>query len=199
MRSPINRVLLHPWTNGDETLANGRQTAKIKKQEFKPRFEREKKRSFRHRKTSDRHYPPPASSLFPITSSQKQRNDGEDGHRTTRHRRISLKSQGRRRTSMMMYAGSRSRDRFEWRFDISLLPRAPRYTKHMQTTTRRRQRLQTWKWSFQVSTSDVAILNPYLLSSSETGLDYGIRSWKKHLSDWDRCQKAIGGIYFTKK
>jgi hypothetical protein len=27
----------------------------------------------------------------------------------------------------------------------------------------------------------------------------GIRSWKKHLSDWAQFQEAIGGIYFTKK
>ncbi len=24
-----------------------------------------------------------------------------------------------------------------------------------------------------------------------------LRSWKKHLSDWARCQRAIGGIHFT--
>jgi hypothetical protein len=43
-----------------------------------------------------------------------------------------------------------------------------------------------------VSTSD-------LLSSSGTGVNRGIRSWKKHLSEWARCQKAISGIYFTNK
>jgi hypothetical protein len=52
---------------------------------------------------------------------------------------------------------------------------------------------------FPVSASCVSISKPDLLSSSETGVNSGIRSWKKHLSDWARCQKAIGGIYFTKK
>jgi hypothetical protein len=41
--------------------------------------------------------------------------------------------------------------------------------------------------------------NPDSLSSSETGLNPGIRSWKMHLSEWARCQKAVGGIYFTTK
>jgi hypothetical protein len=45
-------------------------------------------------------------------------------------------------------------------------------------------------WQFQT---------PKSLSSSETGIYPGIRSWKKHLSAWARCQEAIGGIYFTKK
>jgi hypothetical protein len=48
-------------------------------------------------------------------------------------------------------------------------------------------------------TSSVAISNPGLLSSSETGIILGIRSWKQHLSEWAWCQKAIGGIYSTKK
>jgi hypothetical protein len=30
-------------------------------------------------------------------------------------------------------------------------------------------------------------------------LNPGIKSWKMHLSDWARCQKAIDGICFTKK
>ncbi len=37
------------------------------------------------------------------------------------------------------------------------------------------------------------------ISSSETGVNPGTRSWKKHLSEWARCQTAIGGIYVTKK
>ncbi len=45
----------------------------------------------------------------------------------------------------------------------------------------------------------VTISKPDLLSSSKTGVNLGIRSWKKHFSDWARCQTAIGGIYFTKK
>jgi hypothetical protein len=52
---------------------------------------------------------------------------------------------------------------------------------------------------FRVSTSCVTISNPDSLSSSETGDSPGIRSWKKHLSEWARCQKAMGGIYFTQK
>ncbi len=50
-----------------------------------------------------------------------------------------------------------------------------------------------------VSTSCVTIWNPNSLSSSETGVNPEIKSWKKDLYDWARCQKAIGGIYFTKK
>jgi hypothetical protein len=52
---------------------------------------------------------------------------------------------------------------------------------------------------FPVSASCVTIPNPDSLSSSETGVNLGIRSWKKHWSERARCQKAIGGIYFTKK
>ncbi len=50
-----------------------------------------------------------------------------------------------------------------------------------------------------LSGSCVTISNPNSLSSSETGVNSGIRSWKKRLSDWAQCQKAIGGINFTKK
>ncbi len=50
-----------------------------------------------------------------------------------------------------------------------------------------------------VSSCCVTISNPDLPSSSETGVNPGIRSWKEHLSEWARCQEAIGGIYFTKK
>jgi hypothetical protein len=50
-----------------------------------------------------------------------------------------------------------------------------------------------------VSASCVTISNLDSLSTSETGNNSGIRSWKKHSSEWARCQKAIGGIYFTKK
>ncbi len=63
-------------------------------------------------------------------------------------------------------------------------------------------RLQMWMWScagvrelpdnFQTTIDDS-------LSSSETGVNFGIRSWKKHFSEWAWCQKAIGGIYSTKK
>ncbi len=50
-----------------------------------------------------------------------------------------------------------------------------------------------------VSASCVTISNLDLFSSSSTGVNPGIRSWRKHLPDWARCQKAIGGICFTKK
>jgi hypothetical protein len=51
---------------------------------------------------------------------------------------------------------------------------------------------------FSVSGSCVTGSNPDLVSSGETRVNPGIRSWnKKHLSDWVRCQKAIGGVYFT--
>ncbi len=50
-----------------------------------------------------------------------------------------------------------------------------------------------------MSASCVTISNNALLSRSETGVNPGIRRWKKHLSEWARCQKAIGGVYFTKK
>jgi hypothetical protein len=45
-------------------------------------------------------------------------------------------------------------------------------------------------WQFQT---------PICFPAVKTGVNPGIRSWKKHLSDWAWCQKAIGGIYFTKK
>ncbi len=52
---------------------------------------------------------------------------------------------------------------------------------------------------FPVSASCVTILIPDSLWSRETMVYFGIKSWKKHLSDWARCQKAVGGIYFTNK
>jgi hypothetical protein len=62
-------------------------------------------------------------------------------------------------------------------------------------------RLEMWRWScFLVSASCVTISNLHPLSSSETGVNPGIRSWKKHLFEWARCQKAaIGGIYIATK
>jgi hypothetical protein len=51
----------------------------------------------------------------------------------------------------------------------------------------------------QASPSWVTIWNPNSLSSSETGVNPGIRSREKHTSDWAKSQKAIGGIYVTKK
>jgi hypothetical protein len=51
--------------------------------------------------------------------------------------------------------------------------------------------------SIDVKPSSVTFSNPESLSRSNTMLNPGIR-WK-HLSDWARCQKAICGIYFTKK
>jgi hypothetical protein len=57
-----------------------------------------------------------------------------------------------------------------------------------------------WRWSF----SGVRELrddssNPSLLSTWETGVNPGIRSWKKRWYEWAWCQKAIGGIYITKR
>jgi hypothetical protein len=52
---------------------------------------------------------------------------------------------------------------------------------------------------FSVSVGWVTISNPDLLSSCETGVNSGMRSWKKHLSEWALCQKAIGGICFKEK
>jgi hypothetical protein len=52
---------------------------------------------------------------------------------------------------------------------------------------------------FLVSSSCVTYSNPISLSSNETGDNPGIRSWKLQLSDWAQYQKAIGGVYFTKK
>ncbi len=52
---------------------------------------------------------------------------------------------------------------------------------------------------FQVSTSCETISIPKSLSSNETGVNAGIRSWKKHSSEWAWCQRAMGGIYSTKK
>jgi hypothetical protein len=36
------------------------------------------------------------------------------------------------------------------------------------------------------------------LSSTETGINRGVRRWNKHFSEWARCQKALCGICFTK-
>jgi hypothetical protein len=41
--------------------------------------------------------------------------------------------------------------------------------------------------------------NPDSLSSSEEWAYLVIKNSKKHLSKWARCQKAVGGAYFTKK
>ncbi len=51
---------------------------------------------------------------------------------------------------------------------------------------------------FLVFRSCVIFQNPDSLSSSESGVNPVIRSWKK-AHDWAWCQKAIRGIYFTKK
>jgi hypothetical protein len=50
-----------------------------------------------------------------------------------------------------------------------------------------------------VSASWVTIWKPDLLSSCETQVNPVIRSWRKHSSEWVRCQKAIAGIYLIKK
>ncbi len=43
----------------------------------------------------------------------------------------------------------------------------------------------------------VTISNPDSFFISETGVNPEIRSWRKHLSEWARCKKVIGGICFT--
>jgi hypothetical protein len=48
-----------------------------------------------------------------------------------------------------------------------------------------------------VSASWLSSLNPALLSSSETRVNLGIKSWKKCLSESAQCQQAISDIYFT--
>ncbi len=60
-------------------------------------------------------------------------------------------------------------------------------------------RCEEGRWLFSYALKLHDNFEPYLLSSSETGVNSGMRSWKKHLSEWAQCQKAIGGIYFTKK
>jgi hypothetical protein len=50
-----------------------------------------------------------------------------------------------------------------------------------------------------VSASCVTTLNPRSFSSSETMVNPGIRSWKRHLSEWARRQKAVGDIYLKNK
>ncbi len=47
---------------------------------------------------------------------------------------------------------------------------------------------------FQVST-----INVICFQAMKQGFNSGIRSWRKQLSERARCQKGIGGIYFTKK
>jgi hypothetical protein len=41
----------------------------------------------------------------------------------------------------------------------------------------------------------VSLSNPDSLSSSETGVKPGIRSWEKQVSDCTWCQEAFRGIY----
>ncbi len=52
---------------------------------------------------------------------------------------------------------------------------------------------------FRKSSTCVTISNPDLLSSSETGVNTGIRSWKKPWSESARCQEVKCGNDFTKK
>jgi hypothetical protein len=52
---------------------------------------------------------------------------------------------------------------------------------------------------FPVSTSSGKISTRESISSSGTGGRSRNKSCKKHSSEWARCQKAVGGIYFTKK
>jgi hypothetical protein len=54
-------------------------------------------------------------------------------------------------------------------------------------------------YRFEDGHSSVTISNPDSLFSSKAGDSLWIRSGERHLSDWARCQKAIDGIYFTKK
>jgi hypothetical protein len=56
-----------------------------------------------------------------------------------------------------------------------------------------------WKWLYFWCQSCVKIASHDLLSSSETGVNPEIKSWRKILPKWAQCQKTIGGIYFTKK
>ncbi len=60
-------------------------------------------------------------------------------------------------------------------------------------------RLLMWRGSFSGIRKLHDSLNSNSLSSSETGVHPRIWSWKKHLFHRTRCQKAIGGIHFTKK
>jgi hypothetical protein len=43
----------------------------------------------------------------------------------------------------------------------------------------------------------LAIANRTSLSSRETGVNPGINSWKKYLSEWTQCWEVMGGFYFT--
>ncbi len=56
-----------------------------------------------------------------------------------------------------------------------------------------------WRWSFFCVRELRDIFKPQSTFQLWNRVDPGIRSWKKHSSDWARCQKAIGGISFTKK
>ncbi len=61
------------------------------------------------------------------------------------------------------------------------------------------RRLSIWRQSFLVSASYVTIPNRDSLFNIDTGVNPGIRVWKKHIYYWALCQKAIGGICFTQK
>jgi hypothetical protein len=53
-----------------------------------------------------------------------------------------------------------------------------------------------FRWNQVARQFQTPIRFPY---NSETRVNTGLRSWEKHLSEWARCLKAIGGIYFIKK
>jgi hypothetical protein len=48
---------------------------------------------------------------------------------------------------------------------------------------------------FPVSPSCMTLSNQDLHFNSETGASPVTKSWKKHSSEWARCQEAVGGIH----
>ncbi len=62
-----------------------------------------------------------------------------------------------------------------------------------------KHRLKMWRWSFSGVRELRVNFKPRLAFQQwNRGLSWR-RSWRKHFSEWARCQKAIGGIYFTNK
>jgi hypothetical protein len=60
-------------------------------------------------------------------------------------------------------------------------------------------RLQIRRWSFSSIHKLRDNIKQRFALQQWNGVNPDMRSWKKHSSEWARCQKAIGGIYYTKE
>jgi hypothetical protein len=63
----------------------------------------------------------------------------------------------------------------------------------------RTNRLQIWKWSFSDVRELIDNFRPHFAFQHWNRGSFWNKKLKKHSSDRARCQKVVGGIYFTKK